>query len=118
MMCLGTIDKVSTSYKLLAKDVNIGDSILIDDGNLEVKVTSVQGEDVHTEVVYGGALKSRKGINLPNTVVSAPSLTEKDHMDLEYGLTQNLDWVALSFVRKASDIIELRDDDGRCWESY
>ena len=105
---LGTKDKVSTSYKLLAKDVNVGDSILIDDGNLEVKVTSVQGEDVHTEVIYGGILKSRKGINLPNTVVSAPSLTEKDHADLEYGLGQNLDWVALSFVRKASDITELR----------
>ena len=59
---LGTKDKVSTSYKLLAKDVNIGDSILIDDGNLEVKVTSVRGEDVHTEVIYGGILESRKGI--------------------------------------------------------
>ena len=105
---LGTKDKVSTSYKLLAKDVNIGNSILIDDGNLEVKVTSVRGKDVYTEVVYGGTLKSRKGINLPNTVVSANSLTEKDHADLEYGLRQNLDWVALSFVRKASDIIELR----------
>ncbi|MAJ51609.1 MAG: pyruvate kinase [Flammeovirgaceae bacterium] len=105
---LGTKEKVSTSYKLLANDVNVGDSILIDDGNLEVKVTSVQGEDVHTEVIYGGILKSRKGINLPNTVVSAPSLTEKDYADLEFGLGQNLDWVALSFVRKASDIIELR----------
>ena len=105
---LGTKDRVSTSYKLLSKDVKIGDSILIDDGNLEVKVTLIDGEDVHTSVVYGGILKSRKGINLPNTVVSAPSLTEKDNIDLQYGLKQGLDWVALSFVRKASDIIELR----------
>lgn len=105
---LGNKEKVSTSYKLLAKDVKVGDSILIDDGNLEVKVTSVQGQDVYTEVIYGGVLKSRKGINLPNTVISAPSLTDKDYADLEYGLRQNLDWVALSFVRKASDIIELQ----------
>ena len=105
---LGNEERVSTSYKLLAQDVKVGDSIIIDDGNLEVKVTSVQGEDVYTEVIYGGILKSRKGINLPNTVISAPSLTEKDYTDLEYGLGQNLDWVALSFVRKASDIIELQ----------
>ena len=105
---LGNEERVSTSYKLLAQDVKVGDSIIIDDGNLEVKVTSVQGEDVYTEVIYGGILKSRKGINLPNTVISAPSLTEKDYNDLEYGLGQNLDWVALSFVRKASDIIELQ----------
>ena len=105
---IGTKERVSTSYKLLAQDVKVGDSIVIDDGNLEVKVTSVQGEDVYTEVIYGGVLKSRKGINLPNTVISAPSLTEKDYTDLEYGLGQNLDWVALSFVRKASDIIELQ----------
>ena len=105
---LGNKERVSTSYKLLAQDVKVGDSIIIDDGNLEVKVTSVQGEDVYTEVIYGGILKSRKGINLPNTVISAPSLTEKDYTDLEYGLGQNLDWVALSFVRKASDIIELQ----------
>ena len=72
---LGSKERVSTSYKSLAQDVKIGDSIVIDDGNLEVKVTSVQGEDVYTEVIYGGVLKSRKGINLPNTVISAPSLT-------------------------------------------
>lgn len=105
---LGSKERISTSYKSLAQDVKIGDSIVLDDGNLEVKVTSVQGEDVYTEVIYGGVLKSRKGINLPNTVISAPSLTEKDYADLEYGLGQNLDWVALSFVRKASDITELK----------
>jgi pyruvate kinase len=106
---LGTAEKVSTSYKNLAQDVKIGDSILIDDGNLEVKVKDVKGNDVHTEVVYGGILKSRKGINLPNTKVSAPSLTPKDKEDLKFGLSQHLDWVALSFVRKASDILKLKE---------
>ncbi len=91
---------VSTSYEGLPKDVKVGDMILIDDGKLELKVKEVRGVEVISEVVYGGSLKSRKGINLPFTKVSAPSLTEKDTADLEFGLKNNVDWVALSFVRK------------------
>lgn len=104
----GTAEKVSTVYKDIVKDVKPGDAILIDDGNLELKTISVSDTEVETEVVYGGILKSRKGINLPDTAVSAPSLTEKDLKDLEFGLEQDVDWVALSFVRKADDIRELK----------
>jgi pyruvate kinase len=106
---VGNSQKVSTSYKGITQDVKEGDSILIDDGNLELKVNGVEGNEVSTTVVHGGVLKSRKGINLPNTNVSAPSLTEKDKEDLEFGLQFDLEWVALSFVRKASDIIELKE---------
>lgn len=105
---LGTAEKASTSYQALPKDVKAGDAILIDDGKLELKVLSTDGVEVVTEVVYGGTLKSKKGINLPNTAVSAPSLTEKDMEDLLFGLKHQVDWVALSFVRKASDIEQLR----------
>ena len=106
---LGNKDVVSTSYVSLPRDVKYGDMILIDDGKIELKVKEVREAEVLTEVIYGGPLKSRKGINLPFTKVSAPSLTEKDLADLEFGIQQNVDWIALSFVRKASDIRELRD---------
>lgn len=106
---LGNREIVSTSYEALPRDVKKGDMILVDDGKIELRVTEVRDIDVVTEVVYGGPLKSRKGINLPFTKVSAPSLTEKDLKDLEFGLKHNIDWIALSFVRKASDIHALRD---------
>lgn len=106
---IGTSEKVSTVYKEIVNDVKPGDAILIDDGNLELRTISVSGSEVTTEVVYGGILKSRKGINLPDTTVSAPSLTEKDIDDLEFGLSQDVDWIALSFVRKADDIIDLKE---------
>ncbi|MFZ2904578.1 MAG: pyruvate kinase [Cyclobacteriaceae bacterium] len=105
---LGNREIASTSYKNLPNDVKVGDMILIDDGKLELKITEVRDIDVVTEVIYGGSLKSRKGINLPYSKVTAPSLTEKDLKDLELGLKNNLDWIALSFVRKASDIETLR----------
>ncbi|MBA4054213.1 MAG: pyruvate kinase [Marivirga sp.] len=105
---LGNRELVSTSYKTLPKDVKIGDMILIDDGKIELKVTEVRDIDVVTEVVYGGPLKPRKGINLPFTKVSAPSLTEKDLKDLEFGLANDVDWIALSFVRRAEDITSMR----------
>ncbi|MGC3948648.1 MAG: pyruvate kinase [Chryseolinea sp.] len=105
---VGNGEIVSTSYKSLPKDVKTGDMILIDDGKIELKVLEVKEGDVVTEVVYGGPLKSRKGINLPFTKVSAPSLTEKDLRDLEFGLQNEVDWIALSFVRKAEDINQMR----------
>ena len=105
---LGDHEIVSTSYAGLPNDVTEGDMILIDDGKIELKVMEVRDIDVVCEVVYGGPLKSRKGINLPNSRVSAPSLTDKDLKDLEFGLKNKLDWVALSFVRKAKDIDILR----------
>jgi len=105
---VGNAQKVSTTYTNLAKDVAPGDMILIDDGNLELFVKSVQGEDVTCEVKYGGSLKSRKGINLPFTKVSAPSLTKKDIKDLVFGIEHDVDWIALSFVRHADDVRDLR----------
>lgn len=105
---VGDHHMVSTSYKELPRDVKVGDLVLIDDGKIELKVTEVRDIDVVCDVVYGGPLKSRKGINLPYSRVTAPSLTDKDRKDLEFGLKNNLDWVALSFVRKAKDIDILR----------
>lgn len=105
---VGSASLVSTVYQNLPQDVVPGDRILIDDGNLEVLVNSTDGKNVNTTVIHGGILKSRKGINLPNTKVSAPSLTEKDIEDLEFGLSQDVDWIALSFVRSADDILDLR----------
>ena len=105
---LGTKDKISTSYKMLTSDVKKGDAILIDDGNIELKVLETGNGEVTCVVVYGGILKSRKGINLPNTIVSEPSLTDKDKEDLLFGLKNEVDWIALSFVRSAVDLNELK----------
>lgn len=105
---VGNSQKASTSYQGLPKDVKPGDAILIDDGNIELKVISKNDKEVFTKVVYGGTLKSRKGINLPNTNVSAPSITEKDYADLLFGLQNDVDWVALSFVRNPDDVLSLR----------
>jgi pyruvate kinase len=105
---IGNNEIVSTSYKNLPNDVKVGDMILVDDGKIELKVREVRDNDVVTEVVYGGPLKSRKGINLPFSKVSAPSLTEKDLEDLKFGIKHDVDWIALSFVRKADDIKSMR----------
>jgi len=108
---LGTSEKVGTTYTSMYLDVNVGERILMDDGNLEVKVISIDPikKEVVTEVIYGGILKSKKGINLPGTKVSLPCLTPKDEADLYFGLDHGVDWIALSFVRKASDIWDIKD---------
>lgn len=106
---IGTSERVSTPYKGMYQDVKLGERILMDDGKLEVKVVRIDGTDVVTEVIYDGILKSKKGVNLPNTKVSMPSVTEKDYEDLEFGLANDVDWIALSFVRYASDIQEVKD---------
>ncbi|MEM1136472.1 MAG: pyruvate kinase, partial [Bacteroidota bacterium] len=113
---IGNKDKVSTTYTSLPKDVKSGDTILIDDGNIELRVFKVEGLEVHTKVVFGGILKSRKGMNLPDTDISEPSLTKKDRKDLAFGLKNEVDWVAISFVRNPGDIIELKSiikDEGK-----
>ena len=108
---LGTSEKVGTTYTSMYLDVNVGERILMDDGNLEVKVISIDSakKEVITEVIYGGILKSKKGINLPGTKVSLPCLTPKDEADLYFGLDHGVDWIALSFVRKAADIWDIKD---------
>ncbi len=104
----GNRKMVSTSYKELPNDVKVGDIILIDDGKIELAVLEVHDIEVVTQVKQGGVIKSRKGINMPYTQVSAPSLTPKDLKDLEFGLENEVDWIALSFVRRATDIEQLR----------
>ena len=106
---VGENHKVSTTYQHLPKDVKPGDTILMDDGLLQFKVISSTEREVVTEVVYGGMLKSNKGINLPGVSVSAPSLTEKDKDDLLFGIAHDVDYVALSFIRSAQDVIHLRE---------
>ncbi len=106
---VGTSECISTSYQSMPSDVKVGDTILIDDGKIELRVEGTDGKEVQTRVIHGGPIKSRKGINLPDSNVSAPSLTEKDEEDLYFGLEQDVDWIALSFVRKAEDIYGLRE---------
>lgn len=107
--CVGTKEKIYVSYPNLAGDVTIGNKILIDDGKLEVVVKSIERNgDVKVEVTIGGVLSSKKGINLPDTKISLPALTEKDLADLEFIIEQKLDWVALSFVRSVKDLVILR----------
>jgi pyruvate kinase len=108
--CEGTEEKAYVSYELLPQDVKKGDIILIDDGKLQLKVTDTNGvNSVMTEVIAGGPLSSKKGVNLPSTKISKPSLTEKDIEDAKFVLQHDVDWIALSFVRKAQDILDLRE---------
>ena len=101
---LGTQDRVSTTYRALPRDVRPGDNIMLSDGAIELRVQAVSGNDVECEVVYGGLLGERKGINLPGVAVSAPSVTTKDLDDLRFGLEHDVDYVALSFVREPDDV--------------
>jgi len=101
-------DEVPITYDLLARDVRRGDRILVDDGLIELLVTDVDASRVQVRVIHGGSLRSHKGINLPGVIVSAPSLTEKDRADIEFAIAQGIDYLALSFVRRAEDIQELR----------
>lgn len=106
---VGGVDgRLPTTYEGLANDVRVGEPILLADGRLAVRVDQVDGDDVHVEVTVGGTLSSNKGINLPGTEISAPSLTAKDIEDLEFGLKLGVDYVALSFVRTPHDIRVLR----------
>ncbi len=106
---IGTKDKIYLSYPNLHHDVVVGNKIMIDDGKLEVVVVNVDPNgDVKVAVTYGGVLLPKKGVNLPDTKISLPAITDKDVIDLAFIIEQKLDWVALSFVRKADDIIDLK----------
>lgn len=108
--CIGTKDQIYVSYPDLHNDVSPGNLIMIDDGKLEVKVTKIlPNNDVEVEVQMGGILSSKKGLNLPDTKISLPALTKKDLNDLDFIITQNVDWIALSFVREVKDIVGLKD---------
>jgi pyruvate kinase len=100
--------RISTTYRRLHRDVKPGDRLLLDDGQLEVKVIQVKGRDIHCRVIYGGQLGAHKGINLPGIHVSEPSITRKDKDDAAFAASLGVDYFAISFVRKAADIDQLK----------
>ncbi len=103
----GTKERVGTTYKGLPGDCKAGDCILIDDGKVTVEVIEVKGNDVVTKVIEPGAVSNNKGINLPGVAVSVPALSDKDMDDLRWGLRAGADFIALSFVRSAADIVDV-----------
>jgi len=105
---LGNEREVSITYPDLPKDVQPGDTLLLSDGALELEVLEATGQDIKCRVIIGGPLSSHKGINLPTRSIKAPSLTEKDRDDLTFGIEQEVDYVALSFVRSAADVLEAK----------
>lgn len=107
---VGTAEHFSINYEQLPQDTNPDERILLDDGKLELKVISSDKKKntILAEVIHGGILSSKKGVNLPNTKISMPCLTVKDKEDLTFALEHNVDWIGLSFVRSARDIIELK----------
>ena len=105
---LGDAQRASTVYRELPNDVRAGDNILLDDGLLQLEVLAVEGHEVFTRVVVGGRLSDNKGLNLPGVNVSAPALTDKDMIDLAFGLELGVDFMALSFVRSAADVMAAR----------
>ena len=112
---LGTSKRLSINYQQFPKDVKSGEMILMDDGKIQLEVVSTNEKDaVIARVIYGGQISSNKGVNLPNTALSTPALTEKDIRDLKFICENDFDWVALSFVQSADDIRDLRR---RIWEA-
>ncbi len=108
--CVGDARRAYMSYSQLAADVKIGEKILVDDGKILLEVTGTNGKDeVNMRVINGGLLSSKKGVNLPDTEVSLPSLTEKDIDDAHFALSHEIDWIALSFVRSVTDVLELKE---------
>ncbi|MEM1215457.1 MAG: pyruvate kinase [Bacteroidota bacterium] len=107
--CLGNMEKIYMSYQRFPQDVKVGERVLVDDGKLVFEVVETNLKDtVKLKTLFGGVLSSNKGVNLPNTKISLPSLTPKDEKDLAYILTQPVNWIALSFVRSAKDLKDLR----------
>ncbi|UNC91539.1 pyruvate kinase [Candidatus Contubernalis alkaliaceticus] len=104
----GDRDRVSVTYRDIVKDVKIGSRVLLDDGLIKLKVVEVTDKEVHCVVEYGGELSNRKGVNIPGVSLNLPPMCEKDKSDILYGISQDLDFVAASFIRKASDVLEIR----------
>jgi pyruvate kinase len=108
--CVGDQEKLFINYREFPGDVEIGETILIDDGKIKLKVIQTNGKDkVKAKIIHGGFLSSRKGVNLPDTNISLPSLTKKDIEDVNFILNHEVDWIGLSFVRKATDIVDLKE---------
>jgi len=108
--CVGTSEKAFMTYQKFPRDVKVGEHILVDDGKLMFEVTATNKKtEVTTKVKVGGVLSSKKGVNLPNTAISLPALTEKDMKDAVFAIKQDVDWIALSFVRNPEDLRKLHD---------
>ena len=108
--CIGNKNRVYMSYREFPKDVNTGEMIFIDDGKIKLEVTETNKKDtVKAKVIFGGPLSSHKGVNLPDTKVSLPCLTDEDISNVIFAIARDVDWIALSFVRKAADVIELKN---------
>jgi pyruvate kinase len=105
----GTAEKISVTYPGLAKDVHPGSKILLDDGLIELEVLSRTDDEIVTKVLNSGELKSKKGVNVPGVSVNLPGITEKDAKDILFGIEQGIDFIAASFVRRASDVLEIRE---------
>jgi len=106
---VGNAVRFSINYQKLPQDVSPGEKILLDDGKIMLEVITTNGKtEITCKIIQGGILSSKKGVNFPNTNISLPSLTEKDQLDLEFALDHEVDWIGLSFVRSARDIIELK----------
>ncbi len=106
---IGSKEICTVSYKGLSEDVTSGDTILIDDGLVALKVESINGDDIHCVVENSGIVKNHKGVNVPGVKINLPALTEKDISDIEFGISQGIDYIAASFVRKASDVLAIRE---------
>lgn len=107
---IGTSEVLQIRYSAFHSDIQIGDTVLVDDGKIELQVIAKDNTDsVTARIIHGGVVSSKKGINLPYTKVSLPSLTEKDRRDLEFALENDIEWIGLSFVRNAKDISELKE---------
>jgi pyruvate kinase len=102
---MGNEERVSTTYKELPLDVEVGQDLLLDDGNLRLRIEKITGNDIHTVVIYGGTLKDKKGINVPDANLSTPAVTDKDIEDIKTGVELGVDWVAMSFVRNREDVL-------------
>jgi len=107
--CVGDLERVSVNYSNLPKEVKIGGIIMLQDGTKKLEITDVKGNDIVTIVKVGGSLGDHRGVNVPGASLSISSLTEKDKADLQFGIKNKVDYVALSFVRRAEDIRELRE---------
>ena len=106
---LGDRNRIPVTYKNLPNDLKIGSTVLIDDGLIGLTVVDIQGTEIKCQIVNSGPIKSKKGVNVPGVHISLPGITEKDANDIVFGIEQGIDFIAASFVRKASDVLEIRE---------
>ena len=105
----GDNKRISTSYSNIVEDIHLDDPILLDDGKIELKVKAIKDKELITKIIHGGILSSNKGMNFPKTTISEPSLTKKDKRDMEFGVKNDVEWIAISFVKTAGDLLHLKE---------